>query len=81
MAQVAGIKFIKDANNNNRFVTIDLKKHGEMFKPLLQKVGALENDFEKDWNDAISGEEFWNEIKETIHIHFKDKGDTDKIHT
>jgi uncharacterized metal-binding protein len=56
MANVAGIKFIKDAENENRYVTIDLKKHGEVFNPILTKVGALEDDeFEKKWQQAYRG--------------------------
>ena len=74
MANVAGIKFTKDAKNENRYVTIDLKKHGEIFNPVLTKVGALEDDeFEKKWKKGISEEEFWGKIEKTIHRHFKKK--------
>jgi len=74
MANVAGIKFTKDAKNENRYVTIDLKKHGATFNPLLTKVGALEDDeFEKKWAAGISGDEVVRRLKKTITNHFKNK--------
>lgn len=74
MATIAGIKFTKDAKRRNRFVTIDLKKHGDLFNPILQKVGALDSDdFEQDWKNGLSGEDFWGGVKEHIKIHFKNK--------
>ena len=74
MANIAGIKFTKDAKNENRYVTIDLKKHGEIFKPVLTKVGALEDDeFEKKWAAGIAGDEVVKRLKKTITNHFKNK--------
>lgn len=74
MSNIAGIKFTKDSKNENRYVTIDLKKHGELFNPLLTKVGALEEDeFEKKWKEGISGDEFWGKIEKTIRNHFNGK--------
>jgi len=74
MAKVAGIKFTKDAKNENRYVTIDLKKHGDIFNTLLTQVGALEKDeFDKKWAAGIPGEEVKKRLKKTIANHFKNK--------
>jgi hypothetical protein len=73
---VAGIKFIKDAKKNNRYVTIDLKKHSEAIMPVLKQLGAVkeeDDDFEKEWKKGISGDEFWSKINEKISNHYKNK--------
>ena len=51
MARVAGIQFENDSKGNHRYVRIDLKKHAEQVIPLLEKLGAIDEDdeFEKDW--------------------------------
>jgi hypothetical protein len=71
MPAVAGIKFIKDAKKNNRYVTIDLKKHSATVMPLLKQLGAVkedEDDFEKEWKKGITGEEFLKRM----HHHMDD---------
>ncbi len=74
MVNVAGIKFIKDAKNENRFVTIDLKKHGNVFNGALIQLGALkEDEFEKKWKEGVSGDEVIKRLKKTIANHFKNK--------
>ena len=52
MAKTPGIKYTKDAKGNNRYVTFDLKQHGETLRPMLESLGAVERvvfdeDFEK----------------------------------
>jgi hypothetical protein len=69
MPAVAGIKFIKDAKKNNRYVTIDLKKHSEAIMPVLKQLGALkeeDDDFEKEWKKGVSGDEFINRMNKHI---------------
>ena len=64
MANIAGIKFTKDAKNENRNVTIDLKKHGEIFNPVLTKAGALEDDeFEKSGKKEFQKMSFGGKLK------------------
>jgi hypothetical protein len=74
MPNVAGIKFTKDAKNENRYVTVDLKKHGNSFNPLLIQIGALDSDaFEKKWAVGLRGSQVKKRIKKTIANHFKNK--------
>lgn len=48
MALIAGIKLHKTPSGEIKAATIDMKKHGELLKPLLEKVGAVvEDDFDK----------------------------------
>jgi hypothetical protein len=78
MAAVAGIKFIKDTKKNNRYVTIDLKKHSTIVMPLLKKLGAIdeaEDDFDKEWKKGISGEKLIKNIHVNLEKLFKAKND------
>lgn len=54
MARVAGIQFENDSKGNHRYVRIDLKKHAEQVIPLLEKLGAIdeEDEFEKEWKSG-----------------------------
>lgn len=50
MARIAGLTFEKYSNGSIKKVTFDYKKHSEVLKPLLQNMGAVEDDeFEKEW--------------------------------
>jgi hypothetical protein len=51
MARVAGITTQKDSKGNLSKVTFDLKKHKTLIMPILEKLGAVEDPFEKAWND------------------------------
>lgn len=67
MARVAGIKFEKDTKGENRFVRIDLKKHGKEINPFLENIGAVEtDDFEQLWANAITGEELCQKVNEHL---------------
>ena len=46
MARVAGIQFENDSKGNHRYVRIDLKKHAEQVIPLLEKLGAIDEEDE-----------------------------------
>jgi hypothetical protein len=67
MARIAGIKIEKDAKGRPAYARFNLKKFPEALE-LLQKYGALEddNDFEKEWERGISGEELMNRLKPRI---------------
>jgi hypothetical protein len=53
MARIAGIQIEKNAKGIATHVRIDLKKHGDTIKPILQNLGAISNDeansFQKEW--------------------------------
>lgn len=42
--KTAGIKFEKYANGSIKSVIFNYKKHGEAIKPLLQQMGAIEEE-------------------------------------
>ena len=53
MPNISGIKLHRTPSGKIKSVTIDMKKHGELLKPLLEKVGAVEeDDFDKRWREA-----------------------------
>ncbi len=53
MARIAGIQIEKNAKGIATHVRIDLKKHGDTIKPILQNLGAILEDeaitFKKEW--------------------------------
>jgi hypothetical protein len=54
MARIAGISTDKDTKGNIRKVTFDFKKHEADIRPILEKLGAIEEDeFEKKWKEGI----------------------------
>jgi hypothetical protein len=66
MARIAGIQIEKNAKGVPTKVTIDLKKHGALFTPLLEQVGAIEEDeFEREWREGITGDE----LVKRVHAH------------
>lgn len=78
MSQVSGIELEKDAAGNNSFVRIDLKKYGDIMNPILRQLGvslANENQdaFEKDWNNALSVEDFRLFMKQELRKHYDKK--------
>jgi uncharacterized protein YaiE (UPF0345 family) len=53
MARIAGIQFNKTPSGKVKSVTFDLKKHGEVITPVLESLGAIEEDeFEKKWKQG-----------------------------
>ena len=78
MSEVSGIELEKDAAGNNSYVRIDLKKYGDMINPILQRLGVNLSDsnldeFERDWNKALSIEEFRQYAKQELRKHFYEK--------
>ncbi len=66
MARVAGIQIEKDSKGRPAYVRINIKKHPE-FIPQLEKVGAIPQDeFEKEWNNGITGSELVKRIHARI---------------
>jgi hypothetical protein len=65
MNVISGITFEKDRKTKRRYVCVDLEQHGEEITPFLEKVGAIDrdDDFEKAWTSAITGEE----IRQRMH--------------
>ncbi len=72
MARIAGITIEKDERGNARFARIDLRKHGELFNPILKGVGVdvnnikLTSKLKRSIDEAKSGnytrgnlENFW----------------------
>jgi hypothetical protein len=75
MARIAGIRTEKDSKGNISKVTFDMKKHGSHVRPILAKLGAIEEeeDFEKLWNDPsnLTVEEFRAKMYEIIEERWK----------
>ncbi|MHB8259798.1 MAG: thioredoxin domain-containing protein [Bacteroidia bacterium] len=67
MARVAGIQIDKATNGTIKKVTFDFKKHGEVLKPILENMGAIEeDDFEKKWREGITREELLKRVNKHI---------------
>lgn len=65
MARIAGIKIEKDSKGRPAYARFNLKKHPEALE-LLNKIGAIEEDeFEREWNRRVSG----NEVRKELHQH------------
>lgn len=58
MAQVLGIKLHKSAKGKLKSVTISMKHHGDKIQPLLEQIGAVEeDDFDRRWREGFNVEE------------------------
>lgn len=71
MARIAGIKLHKAVNGKIKTVTFDFKKHGDIITPILEKLGAVEVDTEKErfmkkFNSGITKDELLKDIYEYI---------------
>ena len=44
MARISGLSFEKYSNGSIKKVTFDYKKHSELLKPILETMGAVEED-------------------------------------
>jgi hypothetical protein len=77
MARIAGIKLYKTSTGKLKAVTVDLKKHGSMINPYLEKIGIIEakerEEFEKKWKSGITGEEVKKRIIAHIDKVWKEK--------
>jgi hypothetical protein len=66
MARIAGIQLEKDRKGRLTYARFNLKKHPEAIQ-LLTKIGAIKKeDFEAEWEKAITGDELMNRIKPRI---------------
>ena len=71
MAKTPGIKYTKDAKGNNRYVTFDLKQHGEALRPMLESLGAVEEtEFRKAWKNALTSEEAREKTLNDVKAHY-----------
>ncbi len=67
MARIAGIQIEKNAKGTPTHVRINLKKHGEKINPILEELGAIEEDeFERKWKTSITGDEVFNHVIEHL---------------
>lgn len=67
MTKVPGIKFIKDAKKRNRYITIDLKIHGEALRPILEQIGAVEeSEFQKHFKDGYTSAEVKEYVMDAV---------------
>jgi hypothetical protein len=67
MARISGIQIEKDHRGRPAYIRISIKKHGEKLRPFLEEIGVVEEDeFDRDWKDAISGEELVERLKPRI---------------
>jgi hypothetical protein len=74
MTKVPGVKFTKDAKKQNRYVTFDLKHHGEALRPMMEEIGAIEEtEFRKEFNKGGSLEDTRASMKQIIRNHFNNK--------
>lgn len=66
MTPVAGIEIEKNANGQDAFIRIDLKKYKKQLQSFLQEVGVIEDDFEKEWRKGLTKEELIKQVTEHI---------------
>lgn len=74
MARIAGISTEKDFKGNIKKVTFDFKKHEAKLRPILEELGAIEEDeFDKDFREGITIEESRKRMYSLIDKQWKDK--------
>jgi len=68
MNAIQGITFEKDMETNRRYLCVDLEQYGEEVVPFLEKIGIIssDDDFEKAWTSAITGEELKRRMYQRI---------------
>ena len=57
MQKIKGIEIDKNSQGEDAFIRIDLQKFGKQLQPFLEEVGLLEDDFEKEWENALTLDE------------------------
>ena len=57
MQKIKGIEIEKNSQGEDAFIRIDLQKFGKQLQPFLEEVGLLEDDFEKEWETALTLDE------------------------
>ena len=74
MARIAGITTDKDPKGNIKKVTFDFKKHEVTLRPILEKLGAIEEDeFDKDFSEGTPIDEAFAKLRTTIRSWKWDK--------
>ena len=68
MNAIAGITFERDRETERRYLCVDLERHGEDITPFLEKIGVIsqDDDFEKAWASAITGDELKQRMYQRI---------------
>lgn len=66
MHKIKGIEIEKNSEGEDTFIRIDLQKFGKQLQPFLEEVGLIEDDFEKEWENAITREELSKRINKHI---------------
>ena len=67
MARIAGIQIEKDVKGRPAYARINLKKHPKALE-LLTNIGAIEKS--KDWEEALTPDEFMSEIDTMLKSKF-----------
>jgi hypothetical protein len=68
MARIAGIKLHKTPKGKLKSVTISMKHHAELVQPLLEKVGAVEeDDFDRRFREGYTVEEVFDGLIKKIN--------------
>jgi hypothetical protein len=67
--QITGIQIEKNAKGIATHIRFDLKKYGATLKPILDNLGVndFEDDFEKDWQNGITGDQ----LRASVFEHLK----------
>ena len=74
MARIAGITTNKDFKGNIKKVTFDFKKHEVQLRPILEKLGVIEEDeFDKDFREGTPIEIAHQELLEHVRSKKWDK--------
>ncbi len=67
MPRIAGITTQKDSKGNLTHVTINLKKHGEKLKPMLEQLGVIKkSQFDIDFENGMTVDEVFDNLKEHV---------------
>lgn len=67
MARIAGITTEKDFNGNIKKVTFDFKKHEVKLRPILEELGAIEEDeFDKKFREGTPAKEAIEKLRAKI---------------
>jgi len=62
MTRISGIQIEKDSKGRPAYARFNLKKHPEVIE-FLNKFEALDDEFEKEWKQGISG----NQLRDELH--------------
>ena len=71
MQKIKGIEIEKNSQGEDAFIRIDLQKFGKQLQPFLEEVGLLEDDFEKEWETALTLDEAKEKSIEKVRSWWK----------